>query len=348
MRLPRSRGSTNAARPAAAPDLVSLDAVPLPVIVVDARGAIVFANRALRSDPEHDSIAGAFASRFPEYAVALGGDLATPREVAVTRNVNGTVLHERLVLRPATKGTAITVIDDTALAEASLHSVQTTRLASLGFMVAGVCHEVSNPLAAIHSMVQILRSRYGASPELLEKGLASISSNIARILSITRTLTDFSRVGDGPAEPIQLARVIDEATALLWHQLDKEGIKVESSVGSDVVVRARSGQLERVIYNVLLNAAQAMNGRGRVRIGCQRRDARITLDICDEGPGIVPEHLGRVFEPFFTTKANGVGTGLGLAISSEIVHEMGGAMCARNLPEGGACFTIDLPSETTP
>jgi C4-dicarboxylate-specific signal transduction histidine kinase len=322
----------------------AIEAIPLPVVLVDARGEIAFANRALRSRLDGAAATGAFASRFPDYHAALDGEFAAPREVAVTRHANGAAIHERLVVRPTPWGAAITVLDETPLAEASLQSAQATRLASLGFMVAGVCHEVSNPLAAIHSMVQILRSKRGASPEVLEKGLANISSNIGRILAITRTLTDFSRVGDGPVEPVPLARAVDEATALLWHQPEAHGVTVEAAVAADAAVLARSGQLERVVYNVLLNAAQAMGGRGRVYVAGERRAARVVLEIRDEGPGIAPEHLGRVFEPFFTTKPDGAGTGLGLAVSSEIVHELGGEIRAANQSNGGACFAIELPA----
>jgi C4-dicarboxylate-specific signal transduction histidine kinase len=98
-----------------------------------------------------------------------------------------------------------------------------------------------------------------------------------------------------------------------------------------------------VVFNILLNAAQAMGGRGRVAVAGERRGPRVALAIRDEGPGIAQEHLGRIFEPFFTTK-NGTGTGLGLAISSEIVHELGGDLRAENDPAGGACFRIELPA----
>src|SRR6202035_4112720 len=81
---------------------------------------------------------------------------------------------------------------------------QTQRLAALGFMLAGVCHEVSNPLAAVHSMLQILQSKRGVTPDTLEKGLASISANVARVLAITRKLGDFSRVGTDPPTPVSV------------------------------------------------------------------------------------------------------------------------------------------------
>src|SRR5205814_7215097 len=92
---------------------------------------------------------------------------------------------------------------------------QTQRLAALGFMLASVCHEISNPLAAIHSMLQILQSKRGVSPETLDKGLASIASNVARVLAITRKLGDFSRVGADAPAPVVLDAAVESALALL-------------------------------------------------------------------------------------------------------------------------------------
>jgi len=227
--------------------LTVLDALPVPVAIVDAQGELVAANRAMHARAAAGS--GSFAARFPEYHGALGGDLRAQREVAVTRRTNGAAVHERLVVQPAGAGAAITVLDESPMEDA-----QTTRLASLGFMVAGVCHEVSNPLAAIHSMVQILQSRRGASPEMLEKGLASISSNIGRLLAITRTLTDFSRVHDAPMRPVGLAQVVDEAASLVKHQTGPNAVTVDADVADDAIVLARqdriigvgAGQMNRV------------------------------------------------------------------------------------------------------
>src|SRR6185436_16164682 len=150
---------------------------------------------------------------------------------------------------------------------------QTQRLASLGFMLAAVCHEVSNPLAAVSSMLQILQSRRGVTPETLEKGLASIAANVARVVAITKKLGDYSRVGgEAPA-----AVAIDDA--------------VEA-----VATLARPGELEQVLLNVFLNAAQAMHGAGRIEARASRTRGRVELSIRDTGPGIETRHLERVFD----------------------------------------------------
>lgn len=221
---------------------------------------------------------------------------------------------------------------------------QMQRLASLGFMLAGVCHEVSNPLAAIHSMVQILQSRRGVTPETIEKGLGSIAGNIVRVLAITRKLGDFSRVtGDAP-QPQAVDAAVREALGLLRHNRWGETVQVAYHGLPGAVTLARPGELQQVIFNVLLNAAQAMEGGGRIEVSTARHDdGRIRVRIRDSGPGIPEENLQRVFEPFFTTKAPGEGTGLGLAICYEIVHELGGTLAAGNHPEGGACMELVLP-----
>src|SRR5437667_235492 len=145
------------------------------------------------------------------------------------------------------------------------------RLASLGFMVAGVCHEVSNPLAAIHSMLQILQSKRGVTPETLEKGLASIGSNIARVLAITKRLGDFSRVGSDPPGPVAMDAAVEEAISLLRHSSYGAGLRVEYRGTPGAAVLARPGSLQQVLFNILLNAAQAMQGAGLNRAPARSR-----------------------------------------------------------------------------
>lgn len=225
--------------------------------------------------------------------------------------------------------------------EDSATPAQTQRLASLGFILASVCHEVSNPLAAVSSMLQILQSRRGVTPEIMEKGLASISANIERVVAITKKLGDYSRVGGEAPAPLAVDEAVEAAAALLSH---KEGVQIEYQGAPGVTVLARPGELEQVVFNVFLNAAQAMGGSGTIETRTRRENGHIVLAIRDTGPGIAPEHLERVFDPFFSTKPPGEGTGLGLAISYELVHEMGGSIRAANDPRGGALFEIALPA----
>jgi len=220
---------------------------------------------------------------------------------------------------------------------------QTQRLAALGFMLAGVCHEVSNPLAAIHSMLQILQSKRGVSAETLDRGLASIGANIARVLAITRKLGDFSRVGGEAPTRVAIDAAMEAAIALLRHSDQAPGVSVAWRGASGAAVLARVGQLEQVFFNLLLNAAQAMRGEGRIDAHLRLEGAAAVIALRDSGPGIAPENLARVFDPFFTTKPPGEGVGLGLAISNEVAHELGGAIQAYNHPQGGACFEITLP-----
>jgi len=221
---------------------------------------------------------------------------------------------------------------------------QMQRLASLGFMLAGVCHEVSNPLAAIHSMVQILQSPRGIGPETIEKGLASIAGSISRVLAITRKLGDFSRVAGEAPRPQPVDAAMREAIGLLRHNRWGDDVQVTYRGEPGAVARARDGELQQVFFNVMLNAAQAMAGRGRIDVATERAsDGRLRVRIRDTGPGIPKEDLQRVFEPFFTTKVPGEGTGLGLAICFEIVHELGGSLVASNHPGGGACMELILP-----
>ena len=223
-------------------------------------------------------------------------------------------------------------------------NAQTQRLASLGFMLAGVCHEVANPLSAVYSMVQILQSKRGVTPETLEKGLASIASNIARVLAITRKLGDYSRVTDDAPVPIVIDDAVESVSSLIRHTPCGHAMGIAYRGAPGVQVRARTGELQQVLFNILLNSAQAMQDRGRIEIEARPgADGFVVVSIRDTGPGIAPEHLARVFDPFFTTKAPGEGTGLGLAISYEIVHELGGTIHATNHPQGGACFQLALP-----
>jgi two-component system NtrC family sensor kinase len=324
------------------------DTLPWRVLMVDERGRVTFVNQAMRSagiapDPATGTPLDGLC---PEYRAALQGKppWLAAQSGAVTRNEHGVTVTERIALYPLPFGACLFAVAQ-AQPASGLGEAQLARLASLGFMVAGVCHELANPLTAINSTVQLLRANPASPPALFDKGLANIAGNVQRMLNITRKLNDFSRAGDDARASINLRATVNDAVALVRHDTLMHEIDVVCTLDAATVVHGDAGQLQQVFCNVLTNAAQAMGGSGALHI-CDTHAAAgfVEIAIRDTGPGIAERDLPRLFEPFFTTKPAGHGTGLGLAISNEIVLAHGGSMRAANHAGGGACFYIRLPA----
>ena len=324
------------------------DTLPWPVLIIDERGLITFVNQASQAsaDKAHAVPGRLLGDAFPHYFAALQGEVPwlTPQEAVAEHTLDGADVVERVVLRPLMRGSCLFImrLPD---ADRGLGDAQLARLASIGFMVAGVCHEVANPLTAINSTVQLLRSNSQCPPALLEKGLSNIATNVQRVLNISRKLNDFSRAGEDARAALNLRATVTDAVSLVLHDALMRDVSVDCQLDATTLVRGDSSQLQQVFCNVLTNAAQAMQGRGNLFIADTRPDAAcVEVAIRDTGPGIHESALPRLFEPFFTTKPPGQGTGLGLAISNEIVISHGGSMRAANDAQGGACFYVRLPA----
>ena len=330
--------------------VVSLvDCFPWPAILIEENGEVFHVNALMKNaGGEKESPNGTdFRSVFPEYCSALSEKV--PWLTQQTRNVlrvlpDGEQRYEQIWLCKLPRGACLIIIDQTEHRKLEASNAQTIRLASLGFMLASVSHEVSNPLTAIHSMVQILQSKRDVSLTALQQGLQNIATSVRRILAITRKLNMFSRVDDEPQVAFSVDLAVEEAIVLFGYDSLGETVQVTHEKEAQAVVMGFPGQLQQVLFNILLNAAQAVKGRGSISITTQLIGADgVDISIRDTGPGLPPEHLRKVFEPFFTTKPSSEGTGLGLAISNEIVHEHGGNLWVENHPEGGACFRVRLP-----
>jgi len=325
-----------------------LQSLPWPVIVVDESGRVVYASKQLlpRRAVAESPTPAALSELFPEYSSALRGEVAwlTPQDWEIVRPASGGAAYEHVWLRRLPWGACLIIVDQTQMRQTELADAQTTRLASLGFMVAGVSHELSNPLAAIYSMVQILQSNRNVAPDALEMGLANIAANVKRMLEVSRRLVGFSRVGDEPRAPFPIDEAVDEAIAVLRHDPSFGQIELDRRSDPNALVLGNQGQVQQVFFNVLLNAIQAMEGQGQLSVVTRRaRDRGIEVMVRDSGPGIPAHVLPRIFEPFYTTKPAGRGTGLGLAISNEIAHEHGGTIRVENAPDTGACFFVQIP-----
>jgi signal transduction histidine kinase len=219
--------------------------------------------------------------------------------------------------------------------------VSAERLATAGKLAAGVAHEVGNPLSSILGYLSIARmkSRDGQVVEFLDR----IDAEVNRIDKIVRGLLDLGRPSRGEVAPVDLPRLADTVVRLLRVGPDFSKVEVVLQVDAAAVALAEPGPLSQVLINLLLNAAQAMDGKGKVTLSARRGDGgRVVIVVEDSGPGISAEALPRLFEPFFTTRSGGKGTGLGLAVSRTLVQSMGGEISAENVPGGGARFTVLL------
>ncbi|MCI0570725.1 MAG: ATP-binding protein [Myxococcaceae bacterium] len=228
------------------------------------------------------------------------------------------------------------------LARAQTELVSAEHLATVGRLAAGVAHEVGNPLGGILGYLSLLQSRAGADTGMLEH-LERIEEEVRRIDGIVRGLLDLGRPRTGQPVPVMLQAQVEATVRLVAAGADFAGVEVVTDIPRDLVVRCEQGALSQILINLLINAASAVEGKGRVRVSASSEDGRVELSVEDSGPGILPEVLPRVFEPFFTTKPAGKGTGLGLAIAQHLAAQQGGSLSAGNRPEGGARFCLALP-----
>jgi signal transduction histidine kinase len=212
----------------------------------------------------------------------------------------------------------------------------------VGKLASGVAHEVGNPLAGILGYLSVIRMRAKGNAELNEV-VERIEAEVQRIDQIVRALLELGRPSRGKAQPVDVRPLVDSCVSLLSAGREFREVQVKVEAPAAVWLRAESGPLSQVLVNLLINAAQAMGGKGRVTVRVLEEGGVGRIAVEDEGPGLPAEVLARLFEPFFTTKPAGQGTGLGLAVSRHLLSQFEGTLEAANRPAGGAAFTITLP-----
>lgn len=231
--------------------------------------------------------------------------------------------------------------------------IQAEKLATLGELIAGIAHELNNPLSAMVGHAQLLLMRC-EDPSLTAR-LDKILEAARRSTRIVRNFLTFARRHHPERVPTSVNELVTRTVDLLAYQFRVANVKVETSLASGLPsVSADPHQIQQVLLNLFNNACQAMTGAGRegtlrITTGFDGERGRVTLSVADDGPGIAPMHLPRIFEPFFTTKSAGEGTGLGLAIAQGIVREHEGTLDVESAPGRGTAFVVTLPvSETLP
>jgi two-component system NtrC family sensor kinase len=222
------------------------------------------------------------------------------------------------------------------------------KLASIGLMVSGVAHEINNPLTGTIAYTELLSLK--TEDEAVKVELQKILHSAERCKKIVDNLMTFSRQRPPTKSLESVNDIVDRAVDLQNYSLRSNNIEVTREYDQQTTVFVDAQQIQQVVLNLLVNAQQAIadarRERGRIRIStmADRSSRRVTLTIADNGPGIPEKIATKIFDPFFTTKPVGVGSGLGLSIAHGIIAEHGGTIRFENLAEGGAVFTIELPT----
>jgi PAS domain S-box-containing protein len=219
---------------------------------------------------------------------------------------------------------------------------RTERLAAIGRVAASLAHEINNPLQALRSHLELIRS-YPLSDEEREQSFRILEREVERLDEITRRVLGFARPAPDILQPVSITGILEQALALSQNYLRNQRVEIQTDFPQDLPpVQAAAGQLIQVFLNIILNAVHAMEGKGHLEIRIRSLGDRAEISFTNDGPPIPSESLPRIFDPFFTTRPEG--TGLGLSISHAILQRHKGAIQVANLPHRkGVVFTIDLP-----
>ena len=225
--------------------------------------------------------------------------------------------------------------------------LEVQRMAAVGTLTAGLSHEIRNPLNAAGLQLAVLERRVRRLPgkeqaEALEP-LVLVRDEIRRLDHLLEDLLQYARPRELRRQPVEVGPLLDRVSQLLGSDAETRGVTIVQQVEPGLTVMGDEGRLREVIINLVLNALDASERGGEVRVGAKALGpVEVELWVEDDGPGVAPEEREKIFQPFFTTKAQG--TGLGLAIVHAIVTQHRGSLRLESSARGGAAFRVRLPS----
>jgi PAS domain S-box-containing protein len=229
---------------------------------------------------------------------------------------------------------------------------QTSKLASIGELSAGIAHEINNPLNAMVNFAQLLKDDGVARNDTEQQMLDGVIEEGDRIARIVRDLLTFARQDPHMPTQVDIAEVVKNSVSLFGHLLEKDDIEVEIDVAQDTLpVRADASRLRQVVVNMISNAHHALEARSSdgklLRITARNVDRpgnrMVRIEFYDNGVGIRRENIEKVFDPFFTTRRDSGGTGLGLSLSFGIIHDYGGKVTVESEEGSFTRFIVELP-----
>jgi two-component system, NtrC family, sensor kinase len=240
--------------------------------------------------------------------------------------------------------------------------VQSAKMASLGELVAGVAHEINNPLAFVMSHLETTRKSLDQFrgevsqpvPQRAEEHwrrahsrLSETELGLGRIRDLVLKLRTFSRLDEGERKAVSISECVDSVVTILGHRL-KDRISLHVELKPPDIVDCFPSLLNQVLLNLVANSIDAIEGEGRITVGAGADGEDFVITVADNGSGIPPEVRDRVLEPFFTTKPVGQGTGLGLSIAYSIMKKHGGVLELGDAPGGGTLATLRFPLSSQP
>ena len=329
-----------------------VDAIRPAIAIVDGKGAVRRANQSfanLVAAPVTALTGRPWLFLLPPaWAEAVGRALSAPGTDSGEIRTDRRTFSVRAHAVENEPGVAVLLIEDvTETKRLQEQLIQSEKLSAIGQLIAGVAHELNNPLASVLGFADFL-SEAGQMPEGLAEPVRIIQQEAQRAAGVVKNLLTFARRQEQERRRMDLGPILQRTIALLNNQLI--GLKVEARLAMEPGVPHVDGspnQLQQVFLNLINNAAQAIASTGRpgtVTVRAKPWLDGIEVDVSDDGPGIPDELQPRIFEPFFTTKPEGEGTGLGLSICQGIIKEHGGLIRLKSVPGAGATFTVELPA----
>ena len=297
-------------------------------------------------------------------AVDFGGNLAVN---LICRDVTESRAEAMKTVEYARELEESCQMKDAQLSRCDAQLIQSERLAMLGRMLAGMAHEIRTPLGAINGNNAVLEEVYdqvlerfqqlvAEHPELAsqcEKASECLDDTIRtnrmaseRLLAIVKSARSFARSDESGMRSVDLNEGLDDSLVLATHEL-KNRIQIVREFGELPEIECYPSQINQVFLNLIVNAAQAIEGRGSIRVRTWIQDDTVRVAVSDDGVGISPEVRDRLFDPGFTTKETGQGSGLGLSICNTITRNHGGRIEVESAPGKGSTFTVVLPRDKT-
>ena len=239
--------------------------------------------------------------------------------------------------------------------------IHSEKMASLGQLVAGISHELNNPISFIYSNMKVINDYIDDLSQQLKKvSEKSLKNKIEQVLNelkeiiedsangskvlkeIVQNLKNFSRIDQAEWKEARFSEIIDSCLKIVKPQIP-ESIKINLHLKDDPLFLCNPGQLNQVFLNLITNAIQALKDTGQIDISAFKKEETLILQVADNGPGIPEEIIKNIFDPFFTTKPVNQGTGLGLSISYSIIQKHQGDLSVDSHKNSGTTFTVKLP-----